>query len=40
MDELTPGVDKPRRWQYPVGVLIIVALAALAYTLLRLQGGG
>jgi len=30
-DELKPGVDKPRRWEYLVGVLVILLLAALAY---------
>ena len=30
-DDLKPGVDKPRRKEYVVGVLIILLLAALAY---------
>jgi hypothetical protein len=30
-DDLKPGVDKPRRKEYLVGVLIILLLAALAY---------
>jgi len=30
-DELKPGVDKPRRGQYVIGVLIILLLSALAY---------
>ncbi len=30
-DELKPGVDKPRRKEYLVGVLVILLLAALAY---------
>ena len=30
-DDLKPGVDKPRRKDYLVGVLIILLLAALAY---------
>jgi len=30
-DDLKPGVDKPRRGQYVIGVLIIVLLSALAY---------
>jgi hypothetical protein len=29
--ELKPGIDKPRRGQYAVGVLVIAVLAALAY---------
>lgn len=28
-----PQEDRPRRWQYPVGVLLLLALAALAYWL-------
>ena len=34
-DDLIPGVDKPKRWQYPVGVLIILGFALLAYLLWR-----
>jgi hypothetical protein len=30
-DGLKPGVDKPRRKEYLIGVLIILLLAALAY---------
>ena len=30
-DELKPGVDKPRRKEYLLGVLVILLLAALAY---------
>lgn len=36
-DDLRPGVDKPRRWQYPVVVVFILLLALLAY---RLKAGG
>ena len=28
-----PPDERPRRWQYPVGVVILVLLAALAYLL-------
>jgi hypothetical protein len=28
-----PPDERPRRWQYPVGVLIMLALAALVYWL-------
>ena len=34
-DDLEPGVDKPRRWQYPLGVVIILVLALLTYWLVR-----
>lgn len=34
-DGLKPGVDKPRRWQYPVGVAVILLLALVAYWLRR-----
>jgi len=34
-DHLEPGVDKPKRWQYPFGVLVILLFALLAYFLLR-----
>lgn len=34
-DELKPGVDRPRGWQYAAGVVVILALAALTYWLLR-----
>jgi len=30
-DELKPGVDKPRRGQYVIGVLVILVLSALAW---------
>jgi hypothetical protein len=30
-DELKPGVDKPRRKEYLVGVIVILLLAAIAY---------
>ena len=30
-DRLEPGVDRPTRWQYVIGALIILLLAALAY---------
>jgi hypothetical protein len=30
-DKLTPGVDKPTRRQYPVGVLVIVIMALVTY---------
>lgn len=30
-EELEPGVDKPRRGQYVIGVLAILLLAVLAY---------
>jgi len=30
-DELKPGVDKPRRGQYVIGVLVILLLSALAW---------
>jgi len=30
-DELKPGVDKPRRGQYVIGVLAILLLSALAW---------
>jgi hypothetical protein len=30
-DELKPGVDKPTRGQYLIGVLVIVLFAVLAY---------
>jgi hypothetical protein len=30
-DELKPGIDKPRRGQYVIGVLVIFVLSALAY---------
>ena len=30
-DELKPGVDKPRRKEYLVGVVVILLLAAIAY---------
>jgi hypothetical protein len=30
-DELKPGVDKPKRGQYVIGVLVILLLSALAY---------
>jgi hypothetical protein len=30
-DELKPGIDKPRRGQYLVGVLIILVLSAIAW---------
>jgi hypothetical protein len=30
-DELKPGVDKPRRGQYILGVLIILVLSAIAW---------
>ena len=30
-DELKPGVDKPKRGQYAVGVLFVLLLSALAY---------
>jgi hypothetical protein len=33
-DKLEPGVDKPRRWQYPIGVVVIVIFALLLYWLL------
>ena len=35
-DDLVPGVDRPKRWQYPVAVVIILVLAALTYWLLRI----
>ena len=28
-----PPDERPRRWQYPVGVLLIVAIAAFAFLL-------
>ena len=33
MPELKPGVDKPRRWQYVAGVIIILCFALLLYSL-------
>jgi hypothetical protein len=30
-DELKPGIDKPRRSQYPIGVAFILLLALLAW---------
>jgi hypothetical protein len=36
-DRLEPGVDRPTRWQYVIGALIIVLLAALAYWRLGLR---
>jgi len=30
-DELKPGVDTPRRGQYVIGVLVILALSAIAW---------
>jgi hypothetical protein len=30
-DELTPGVDKPTRWQYVIGALAIVLASLAAY---------
>jgi hypothetical protein len=33
-DKLEPGVDKPRRWQYPIGVIVILIFALLLYWLL------
>jgi hypothetical protein len=30
-DELKPGIDKPKRAQYAIGVLIIAVLALLTY---------
>jgi hypothetical protein len=36
-DRLEPGVDKPKRWQYPVGVLIILAMALITYCHLRVS---
>lgn len=30
-DELKPGVDKPTRWQYAIGAVMIVILSALTY---------
>ena len=30
-DELKPGVDKPTRSQYVLGLLVILGFAALAY---------
>ena len=32
-DKLEPGVDKPRRWQYPIGVIVILIFALLLYWL-------
>ena|GEM_PF-1979348 len=30
-DELKPGIDKPRRGQYVIGVLVILVLTLVAY---------
>jgi hypothetical protein len=30
-DQLKPGVDRPRRGQYVIGVLVILVLSALAW---------
>jgi hypothetical protein len=30
-DELKPGVDKPTRWQYAIGVVVIVILSLGTY---------
>jgi hypothetical protein len=30
-DELKPGVDKPTRWQYVIGVIVIVILSLGTY---------
>ena len=35
MPELKSGVDKPRRWQYLAGVIIILCFALLLYALRR-----
>jgi hypothetical protein len=35
MSELKPGVDKPRRWHYVAGVIIICCFALLLYSLRR-----
>jgi hypothetical protein len=32
-DDLRPGIDKPYRWQYPVGVVMILLMAAIAWWL-------
>lgn len=36
-DELRPGIDRPRRKQYVIAVLVIIGLAALAYCI-KLRG--
>jgi hypothetical protein len=38
VDELRPGVDRPKRWQYAVAAVIIIALAGVAYWMLRARG--
>jgi hypothetical protein len=30
-DELEPGVDKPTRWQYAIGALVIIVASLAAY---------
>jgi hypothetical protein len=30
-DELKPGVDKPTRWQYLVGAVVIILASIAAY---------
>lgn len=35
MSDLEPGVDKPKRWQYVAGVIIIICFALLLWVLRR-----
>jgi hypothetical protein len=30
-DKLQPGVDRPTRWQYVIGALVIILASAVAY---------
>lgn len=34
-DKLQPGVDRPRRMQYVIAIIVIVALGAAAYFIKR-----
>jgi hypothetical protein len=37
-DDLKPGVDKPKRGQYAIGVVVIAVLALLTYWWLGRRG--